>query len=100
MTAVVRVISTNPERDWRQNALCSDDPDLWFPHTNSKQPRDVAQVEEAKATCLVCPVLEQCRANILALEGGKPRDQRFGIFAAMTPGERHNLWRRDHRKAA
>lgn len=99
MTMKLRVIprSNTNDRDWRDRALCGDDPDLWYPHPKSSNAIIAAQTAEAKRICRNCPVLKQCRADVQAIEGGTGPNSRWGIRAGMTPQERHNEWRRTHR---
>ena len=47
--------------DWRHNAVCrEEDPELFFP-IGTTGPA-LLQIEEAKAVCRRCPVMDQCRA--------------------------------------
>jgi WhiB family redox-sensing transcriptional regulator len=77
---------------WRDRASCRRpdvDPDLFFP--DGELSRVVrAQVAEAKAVCVTCPVLAQCREYELTpttLTEDLPNPS-YGVFAAMTPDER------------
>lgn len=64
--------SPDQDADWRALANCRDvDPDVMQPEVAA--PEDV---EEAKAHCAGCPVLEQCRQ--LALSQG---DGAYGVHA-------------------
>lgn len=65
-----------------------DDPDQMFPD------HDQEQIAAAKAVCRGCPVIQQCGEAIMRIEGDKDRKNRYGIFAGMTPGERHQLFKR------
>ena len=54
--------------DWRHNAVCrGEDPDLFFPIGNTGPA--LLQIEEAKAVCRRCPVMEHCLQ--WALESGQ-----------------------------
>lgn len=45
--------------DWRHRAVCrEEDPELFFPIGNTGPA--LLQIEEAKAVCRRCPVMEQC----------------------------------------
>ena len=45
--------------DWRHRAACRDeDPELFFPIGNTGPA--LVQIEEAKAVCRRCPVIEPC----------------------------------------
>lgn len=49
--------------EWAQMAACRENPDLMFPKGSFPYARATkTAVEEAKAVCAGCPVLEQCRA--------------------------------------
>lgn len=76
-------------RDWRRFAPCRrhEDPDIWFPD-GATSIRDLERAAEAKFWCGVCPVLIECEAFVMALEGSKSASARFGIWAGLTPEER------------
>lgn len=78
--------STRP--DWRDNGLCAThyDPDLWHPDGTSG--RYDQQIDEAKAICRTCPVMEACQAWAF--------DQReqHGVWGGLSAPERRNIWRR------
>jgi len=81
--------------DWRDRSACLDaDPELFFPIGNTGPA--VAQVEEAKAVCARCPVLEQCRT--WAMEN--PKLTEYGVFGGMSEDERRALRRKRRRRAA
>ncbi|MFB7781150.1 WhiB family transcriptional regulator [Streptomyces vinaceus] len=78
--------------DWRHRAACrEEDPDLFFP-IGSSGPA-LLQVEEAKAVCHRCPVLERCLE--WALEGGLD----MGVCGGLTEEERRAVKRRRAREA-
>lgn len=76
--------------DWRTEALCLREPDLWFPDGFVK-PLHVAQAEEAKGWCRLCPVLAECRSWVMEFEAGKPESGRHGVCAGLTPRQRARL---------
>lgn len=77
--------------DWRSAAACrTDDPDLWFPQGNTGP--WLVQIEEAKAVCRRCPVIEQCLTYALQ---ETPSD---GIFAGLTALERSKVRRAARRR--
>jgi WhiB family redox-sensing transcriptional regulator len=81
-------------RDWRDRSACLDeDPELFFPIGNTGPA--LVQVEEAKAVCARCPVLEQCRN--WAMEN--PKLTEYGVFGGMSEDERRSLRRRRRRRA-
>ncbi|MEV6028470.1 WhiB family transcriptional regulator [Streptomyces sp. NPDC052036] len=72
---------------WRERAEClRADPDLFFPISNSGL--TLRQIDEAKAVCGRCPVVEQCLG--WAVRTGQVE----GIWGGTTEGERRALRRR------
>jgi len=79
--------------DWRHLAACRDeDPELFFP-IGTTGPA-VRQVEEAKAVCRRCDVIDDCLS--WALESG----QDAGVWGGLAEEERFALKRRNVRAAA
>jgi|GEM_PF-70733 len=79
--------------DWRDTAACSEyDPELFFPVGNTG--RALLQIEEAKAVCRRCPVMDQCLQ--WALESGED----YGIWGGLSETERRALKRRRARGRA
>jgi WhiB family redox-sensing transcriptional regulator len=73
--------------DWRHRAACRDeDPELFFP-IGTTGPA-LLQVEEARAVCRGCGVVDDCLA--WALESG----QDSGVWGGTTEDERRELKRR------
>ena len=73
--------------DWRDLAACRGvDPDLFFPVGTTGPSLD--QVEQAKAICRSCPVIEDCLRFALSTQ------QEYGIWAGTTSEERHAMRRR------
>jgi WhiB family redox-sensing transcriptional regulator len=73
--------------DWSERANCREaDPDLFFPIGDSGP--TLVQIDEAKAVCHDCPVLQRCLGR--ALQYG-PLE---GIWGGTTEGERRALMRR------
>jgi WhiB family transcriptional regulator, redox-sensing transcriptional regulator len=78
------------KRDWRHVAACLDeDPELFFPIGNTGPA--LLQIEEAKAVCRGCGVVENCLT--WALETG----QEFGVWGDRSEDERRALKRRNAR---
>ena len=69
-------------QEWRTQARCRGDAELMY---------DTEAVEEARAVCLKCPVLAECREWIMADEKGAALGSRWGVTAALTPKERRRL---------
>ncbi|MDH2392992.1 WhiB family transcriptional regulator [Streptomyces sp. HNM0663] len=79
--------------DWRHNALCrEEDPELFFPLGNTGPA--LLQIEEAKAVCRRCPVMETC--GRWALESR----QDSGVWGGLSEDERRAMLRRDARGRA
>jgi WhiB family redox-sensing transcriptional regulator len=75
---------------WRNRAACLDeDPELFFPIGNTGLA--LLQIEEAKAVCRGCEVVETCLQ--LAIESGKDA----GVFGGLSEDERRALKRRTAR---
>ncbi|MDX3095571.1 WhiB family transcriptional regulator [Streptomyces sp. ME01-24h] len=75
--------------NWRYEAACrEEDPELFFPISGSGP--GLAQIAEAKAVCLRCPVTRQCLA--WALTAGRLD----GIWGGTTEAERRTIQRRDY----
>jgi WhiB family transcriptional regulator, redox-sensing transcriptional regulator len=73
--------------DWRHRALCRHvDPELFFP-IGTTGPAAV-QVEEAKAVCRRCPVVNDCLQWALA------SGQDAGVWGGLDEDERRALRRR------
>ncbi|RIK16783.1 MAG: WhiB family transcriptional regulator [Acidobacteria bacterium] len=76
--------------DWRDRAACLDeDPELFFPIGNTGPA--LQQIEEAKAICRTCPVINECLK--FALENG----QDAGVWGGLSEDERRALKRRKAR---
>ncbi|MBB6080997.1 WhiB family transcriptional regulator [Streptomyces paradoxus] len=79
--------------DWRHNAVCrEEDPELFFPIGNTGPA--LLQIEEAKAVCRRCPVMERCLH--WAMESG----QEQGVWGGTDEDERRRMRRRAARKRA
>ncbi|MGW3729779.1 WhiB family transcriptional regulator [Streptomyces sp. NPDC000851] len=76
---------------WRERAAClHEDPDLFFPVGNTGP--TLVQIDEAKAVCRRCPVMEQC------LDWAIGVGQVEGIWGGMTDSERRAVRRRQARQ--
>ncbi|WP_272027677.1 WhiB family transcriptional regulator [Kocuria rosea] len=76
--------------DWRSRAACLEkDPELFFPLGDTGPA--LLQIEEAKAVCHRCPVMDICLQ--WALETG----QDAGVWGGMSEDERRALKRRTAR---
>lgn len=70
------------------DAACRDyDTNFFFPVKGAASGKALRDIEDAKAVCAGCPVLEQCRDYIL---GDHPRyEDDYGIYAGLSPEDRH-----------
>lgn len=85
-------LSTPRAADWRDAGACRDeDPELFFPL--GTEGRWAIQIEQAKAVCARCPVLDACGQWAL----DNPRLVPNGVFGGLTDAERRNLRRRETR---
>lgn len=76
--------------DWRNAAACRDEPpELFFPTGNTGPA--LLQIEDAKAVCRRCPVIDACL--LWALE----TSQDAGIWGATSEDDRRALKRRQSR---
>jgi WhiB family redox-sensing transcriptional regulator len=80
--------------DWRHRSACaSEDPELFFPIGESGPA--LPQIQEAKAVCRRCPVLQSC------LEWALTTNQPHGVWGGLSESEREQLLRRaPHYRAA
>ncbi|MCX5346139.1 WhiB family transcriptional regulator [Streptomyces atratus] len=77
--------------NWRTASACKDeDPELFFPIGNTGPA--LLQIEEAKAVCRRCPVMERCLQ--WALESG----QEHGVWGGTDEDDRRRMKRRAARK--
>ncbi|MFC4506123.1 MULTISPECIES: WhiB family transcriptional regulator [Streptomyces] len=78
--------------NWRVRGACAqEDPELFFPIGNTGPA--LLQIDEAKAVCRRCPVLETCAA--WTLETG----QTHGVSGGMSENDRRRIKRRAARQA-
>jgi WhiB family transcriptional regulator, redox-sensing transcriptional regulator len=83
-------VGTERVTDWRAVAACLHaDPDLFFPISAAGPSR--AEVDQAKAFCMHCPVRGQC------LEFAQANAPLYGIWGGMTLDERQRIRRREQR---
>lgn len=76
--------------DWRQQAACRKDPDLW--HIDSTTGPALLLTEEARRICnTACPVRQQCLDQILRIETGWGANTRHGIYAGLDGKQRAAL---------
>ncbi|MFE7614326.1 WhiB family transcriptional regulator [Streptomyces sp. NPDC057496] len=79
--------------DWRHRAVCrEEDPELFFP-IGTTGPA-LLQIEEAKAVCRRCPVMEHC------LQWALDSNENEGVWGGLAEAERRSLKRRIARRQA
>uniref|UniRef100_UPI002F9194A1 WhiB family transcriptional regulator n=1 Tax=Streptomyces longwoodensis TaxID=68231 RepID=UPI002F9194A1 len=79
--------------NWRNRSACrEEDPELFFPIGNTGPA--LLQIEEAKAVCRRCPVMETCLQ--WALEIGEDS----GVWGGLSEDERRAMKRRAARNRA
>ncbi|MDQ1619288.1 MAG: WhiB family transcriptional regulator, redox-sensing transcriptional regulator [Actinomycetota bacterium] len=77
--------------DWRDRAACrEEDPDLFFP-VGTTGPA-LLQIQEAKAVCRTCAVLQPC------LEWALTSGQEAGVWGGLDEEQRRALRRRAARE--
>ncbi|MFG3133501.1 WhiB family transcriptional regulator [Streptomyces tendae] len=75
----------------RPRAACAgEDPELFFPIGDTGPA--LLQIEEAKAVCRRCPLIESC------LEAALERGEAAGVWGGLSEKERRSLKRREARR--
>jgi WhiB family transcriptional regulator, redox-sensing transcriptional regulator len=70
--------------DWWDLAACQTaDPELFFPVSATGSAR--AEIEQAKALCVTCPIRQQC------LDYALDTRQPHGVWGGRTEEERHQI---------
>lgn len=77
-----QVPDTEPAGQWVKQGACRKDPDAMYPGTFA------AEIENAKAICRTCPVIDRCLQ--WALETG----EQWGVWGGLSEDERRSLKRR------
>ena len=78
---------TSSAFDWRAKAACRDkDPELFFPVGNTGAAYQ--QIEEAKAVCRTCKVIDAC------LKCALDTNQDYGVWGGLSEDERRQLKRK------
>ncbi|MFC8273822.1 WhiB family transcriptional regulator [Streptomyces sp. NPDC057271] len=79
--------------NWRARSVCKDeDPELFFPIGNTGPA--LLQIEEAKAVCRRCPVMETC------LQWALGSGEESGVWGGLSEDERRAMKRRAARNRA
>ncbi len=72
--------------DWQLHGACRGMASSYFFHPEGERgPARARREAKAKAICLDCPVLSQCRAHALAVH------EPYGIWGGLSEGERTGL---------
>lgn len=91
---------SSAEHDWRHRANCTFDDIALFELAGETGPHAKRARAEAYAKCMWCPVLDECKADVMASEGNSDSRAREDFRAGMTPAQRVALakGRRNHRR--
>lgn len=74
--------------DWRELAVCREvDDDTFFPSLG-----DTRGINYAKTICAGCPVVRACLVNALREEGGRAKNNRFGVRGGKSAGQRYAMY--------
>ena len=75
--------------EWQFDGSCRRaDPDIFFHPEGERGPTRRRRDEAAKAVCVSCPVLQQCRSHALIVR------EPYGVWGAMTEDEREREYAR------
>ncbi|MFF3497277.1 WhiB family transcriptional regulator [Streptomyces sp. NPDC002795] len=83
-------VSTDAPAPRPRPACADEDPELFFPIGDTGPA--LLQVEEAKAVCRRCPLMESC------LQGALDRGETAGVWGGLSEPERRSLKRRAARR--
>ena len=73
--------------DWQLEGSCRrENPDVFFHPEGERGPARRNRDSAAKAVCLGCPVLTQCRAHALKVR------EPYGVWGGMTGDEREAIY--------
>lgn len=91
---------SSAEDDWRHRAACTFDDVALFNLAGQTGPEAKRARSVAYAKCMWCPVLAECREDVMASEGNMDTRAREEFRAGLTPGERTALAKRprSHRR--
>lgn len=73
--------------DWNREAVCTADPEAWFPD-------DQGGINAAKAWCRVCPLLADCRTATVKSDRELGRGSIHGVQGGLSTAERLSILRR------
>lgn len=79
---------TSTEHDWRHRAACTMADVALFELAGKTGPHAIRARATAYAKCMWCPVLNECREDVMSTEGNADTRHREEYRAAMTPGQR------------
>jgi hypothetical protein len=89
-----------PDTEWLDEAICKGAGTTFFYERplpideDGARTIDVEAVDEARTMCDVCPVRGQCFEQVMREESGKAITNRDGVYAGMTPHQRHSAEKR------
>lgn len=79
------------EHAWQHRASCTIDDAALFDLAGKTGPEAQKARVHARGKCMGCPVLTECREEIMASEGNADTRRREEFRAGLTPGERNKL---------
>ncbi len=84
MTIIARLPRPRAEVwEWQLSGACREaDPALFFCPEGERGPTRRRRELAAKAVCLACPVIAQCRQHALSVQ------EPYGVWGGLTPEER------------
>ena len=75
--------------DWQLEGACRrTSPDVFFHPEGERGPARRNRDEAAKAVCLTCPVLAECRTHALKVR------EPYGVWGALTEDDREQIYAR------
>lgn len=93
MTAQTRVRSIHTDWSWTEDAVCSDEPELFFPADGEQAADRAIREGMAKVVCNGCPVRASC------LQAAVARNETHGVWGGLGEDELVSERRRQMRRA-
>jgi WhiB family redox-sensing transcriptional regulator len=75
--------------EWQYSGLCREvDPESFFSPEAERGAPKARREDAAKALCLRCPVIEECREHALAVQ------EPYGVWGGLSEAERREIFER------